>query len=69
MYLFAKNGGFEWAFNLDHFMVGMHQTQRKFYTNDDDNPRRPLKYWMMINMSTSSFNDGVKPAKDADHLS
>ena len=41
----------------------------KFYTNDDDdNSRRPFNYWMMINMSTSIFNDGMKSAKEADHL-
>ena len=53
---------------MDQFVVRRHPTQFNFYTNDNDNSRRPFNYWMMITMSTSSFNDGVKPAKDADHI-
>ena len=54
---------------MTQFVVRMHQSQFKFHTNDNDNFRWPFSYWMMINMSTSSFNDGVKSAKNADHLS
>ena len=50
-------------------MVRMHQTQFKFYINGNDNPRRPFNYCMMINIPTSSFNDGMESAKDANHLS
>ena len=49
----------------DQFVVGVHQTQFKFYTND--NSRRPFNYRMKINLSTSSFDDGV--ANEGDHLS
>ena len=48
---------------MAQFMVRMHQAQFKFDTNDIDNSRRPLNYWMMINMSSSGFNDGMKSAK------
>ena len=56
------------VFKMDQFVIRMQQTQLIYYTNDNDNSRRPFNYYMMINMSTSSFNDGVKSWKDADHF-
>ena len=54
---------------MDQFVVRMYQTQFKFYRNDNDNSRMPFNFWMMMTMSTSNLNDGVKSATDTDHLS
>ena len=44
------------------FVFRMYQSQLKFHTNNNDKSKMSFNYWMMINMSTSSFNDDVKSA-------